>query len=224
MRAFSGCAASWLLGELRSKPSDYYLVGGAVRDVIREQKAPQDLDLVVPNEDTFVHEMLSSHGESRRNRHGNWRYQLESGFHIDVIEPRYFYQNFATPREVLAYFDASVNAIGVRLHDGHVIDPIGGLKDLLAGSVRLPEERWTSMDNFESVHLILRLTRLLKRLRLRLINPELAMAQLPKFGLVDWTELFRLNGITELEARRTVETTLSLSATMSFPDVQAVGV
>jgi len=58
------------------------------------------------------------------------------------------------------------------------------------------------MSDFESVHLTLRLIRLLDRLLLRVINPELALAHLPKFESVDWLELGRLNGVTRDDAKK----------------------
>jgi hypothetical protein len=198
--AFADSRSSALLEELRSKEAEYYLVGGAVRDLIQGAVMPRDIDLIVPNGDEFAHRTLRGFGPSRRNRHGNWRYQLSEDLHVDVIEPRFFYRSFENASDTLSFFDASVNAIGVRLFDGHLLNPINGLGDLLSGEVTLPTERWQSMDDFESVHLTVRLTRLLKRLRLRVVNPELALAHLPKYKSVDWDEVERLNGVSRWDA------------------------
>jgi Poly A polymerase head domain len=198
--AFRASEATWLLEELRATPTDCYLVGGAVRDMILGANCPADLDLIVPNHETFVHGVLDRFGEGRRNRHGNWRYSFANGRHVDVIEPRNFYRQFRSPVEALAFFDTSVNSLGLRLRDGHLLDPRGGLQDLLAGQVSLDADRWTTMDEFESVHLTLRLLRLINKHPLRIVNPSLALAHIEKFRTVEWDQLHRLNGVTRVEA------------------------
>lgn len=206
--AFKTSTATWLLEELRETPTDCYLVGGAVRDMFLGAACPADLDLMVPNRDTFVHGVLARHGRARRNRHGNWRYIFPSGSHVDVIEPRFFYRQFHAPAEALAYFDTSVNAIGLRLHDGDLLDPLGGLQDLFEGQLRLGHDRWTTMNDFESVHLTLRLLRLLRKHPLRVVNPSMALAHAEKFDSVDWNELERLNGMSRVRAYAEVRAVL----------------
>ncbi|WP_315094717.1 hypothetical protein [uncultured Cellulomonas sp.] len=194
--AFSRLGGDSLLSALRSIEDEIYLVGGAVRDALAGTDAPRDLDLMIPNFSTEPHRILRGLADGRQNRHGNWRYVLCDGLQIDVIEPRFFYRNFTSAAGALAYFDASVNAIGFRIGDGCVLDPLGGARDLAKRRVTLPVARWSSMNDFESVHVTLRVARLLSRLALKVVNPSLALDQYSKFDLVDWTELERLNGVS----------------------------
>lgn len=207
-QAFRTSGATWLLQELRAIPTDSYLVGGAVRDMVLGIDSPADIDLMVPNGDTFVHDVLGRHGAVRRNRHGNWRYTFPNGSHVDVIEPRFFYCEFGSPEEALAFFDTSVNSLGLRLRDGHMLNPKRGLQDLLAGQVRLGADRWATMSDFESVHLTLRLFRLIKKHPLHIVNPSMALAHVEKFDTVEWGELSRLNGVSRLEAYAEARTIL----------------
>ncbi len=206
--AFAGMVAVEILRRLENR-SEYYLVGGAVRDLVTRAAPPSDLDIIAPNGDRYIHAVLSEVGRARRNRHGNLRYSLPSGRHIDVIEPRFFYGSFQNAAEALAYFDASVNAIGLRLGDGRLLDPIDGLADLLKGRVALPVARWTQMSDFESVHLAIRLTRLLERVQLEVVNPDIALAHLGKFDKVAWGDLARLDGVTRSEAKARFLTVLA---------------
>lgn len=216
-QAFGAVGGARLLQELRARPSDCFLVGGAVRDALLGVACPADLDLIVPNGDSFVHSVLGRRGVPRRNRHGNWRYTFASGQHVDVIEPRYFYCQFESPVEALRFFDTSVNSVGVRLHDGHVLNPRDGLQDLLAGQVTLFEERWTTMNDFESVHLTLRLLRLIEKHPLDITNPSLAAAHIEKFDAVDWDELSRLNGVSCNQAQAVARATFGRQASLACP-------
>jgi hypothetical protein len=214
-QAFRTAGLAWLLHELRATRADRYLVGGAVRDMILGVDTPADLDLMVPNHDTAIHEMLGRHGAGRRNRHGNWRYTFPSGFHVDVIEPRFFYRHFASPQAALAFFDTSVNSLGLRLHDGHLLNPRRGLQDLLARQVHLSVDRWTTMNDFESVHLTLRLFRLIKKHPLRIVNPSVALAHVEKFETVEWDELSRLNGVNRAHAQAAAREILGYQPSIS---------
>ncbi len=209
-RAFESKGLLNVLHKLR-QGDEYLLVGGAVRDLIMGYPAPKDLDLMVPNGNVHAHRVLGALGPSRRNRHGNWRYFVGSSVHVDVIEPRFFYQPFATSISAVGFFDSSVNAIGIGLHGDRVLDPQQGLRDLDAGQTRLPPERWSAMSDFEGVHLSLRLMRLLRRTGLRVTNPEVAMDQLAKYENVDWTDLRRLNGVDCVTARRELVAVLASS-------------
>ena len=112
-KAFVSHDALALFNDLRRLGGQYWLVGGSVRDSIRGLHPPTDLDLVVPNHSKVVHDLLATYGPSRRNRHGNYRYYLSPDRHVDLIEPRFFYRPFEKVADVLAYFDTSVNALGI---------------------------------------------------------------------------------------------------------------
>lgn len=215
--AFAQKGMQSLLAELRCA-SDAYLVGGAVRDVIRGL-VPQDLDLLICNNDERTHQVLAKFGVAKRNRHLNWRYYIGSRDHVDVIEPQFFYRRFNHACEVLRYFDASVNAIGINLRTSEVLDPLDGLHHLHDGHVWLPPARWQCMNDFESVHLTLRLTRLLERTELRVLNPQAALMHLAKYDTVPWDDLARLNGVTRAAGRQRFLTSMCNRRTVPTPHV-----
>jgi tRNA nucleotidyltransferase/poly(A) polymerase len=201
--AFAALSAGSVLDALRSVPGDrYFLVGGSVRDLLLDE-VPRDLDLVIPNADEEIHRCMRKTGHLvhsvRRNRHGNWRYVFQN-FHVDLIEPRYFYRPFTHPAEVLSFFDASINAVGISLGDGVVLDPIAGVVGIQDRTITLPEERWNGVSDFESVHLVLRILRLLDRFPFLVTNAATLAQHVAKFETVDWRELARLNGLGRPEA------------------------
>ncbi|WP_345522711.1 hypothetical protein [Nocardioides conyzicola] len=199
--AFRQHELSDVLKALSHHRGRYFLVGGAVRDGLLGEPA-NDLDIAVPNDDEFAHLLFSTISSGAQNRHGNWRFELPSGQHVDLIQPQNFYKPFRTVLSMLAFFDTSVNAIGIDLGDpDHILDPIDGIDGLRRGQLTLPHERWTTLNDFESVHLALRTLRLLGRHPLTLSNPSLLRAQIPKFDLVEWSDLYRLNRISRGQAR-----------------------
>lgn len=206
-RIFGSWDAGDLLSDLRRGGDGVYLTGGSVRDFILDSP-PSDLDLIVPNGDPFVDLTLTRYGACRVNRHGNRHYRLGNGLKVDVIEPQNFYKPFRSAVDVLGYFDASVNAIGIDIHSGGILDPLNGSQDLVSGLVRLPLARWISMDAFEGVHLLLRLCRLLERHDLRVVNTACAEAIAPLVWEVDWSDLGRLHGFSRAAAARRVDTIL----------------
>ena len=198
--------ASWdaltMLTDLQRGSEGVFLAGGSVRDFVVGSPS-SDIDLIVPNGDSFVDQVLEKYGSCKVNRHGNRHYRLGNGLKVDVIEPRLFYRPFGSASEALRYFDASVNAIGIDVSSGRVLDPLNGSNDLVRGLVRLPTERWSSMGEFEGVHLLLRLCRLLERHNLRVVNTDCAESIAPLVWRVDWSDLGRLHGFSrEVAARR----------------------
>jgi hypothetical protein len=143
------------------------------------------------------------------NRHGNRRYTAPSGFGVDVIQPACFYKNFESPEETIRYFDISVNAIGVRVLDGSLFDPIGGVGDIRRRQVRTTQPRWQEMSDFESVHLVLRLVRYVDRYKLTLLDPHVVAEHLPKLDVVEWHDLERLHQMSRSEARARILQVLS---------------
>lgn len=215
-RIFGSWGAGGILTELRGVTDGVYLVGGSVRDFILASP-PSDLDLIVPNGQPLVDMILARYGVCKVNRHGNRHYRLGNGLKIDVIEPRNFYRPFQSANDVLSFFDTSVNAIGVNIATGHLLDPLDGSHDLASGVVRLPQARWTSMNAFESVHLLLRLCRLLERHDLHVIDTARAEAIVPLVWEVDWSDLARLHGLSRsAAARRIDQTILQRSAVPSY--------
>ncbi|WP_032389286.1 hypothetical protein [Rhodococcoides fascians] len=210
-RTFGLFQAQDLLRKLQDQKIDFWMVGGAVRDLAIGGTKPLDIDLVVPNQSAALHHVLKGYGTQSRNRHGNYRYELVCGTHVDVIEPRFFYGNFTTISETVEFFDASVNAIAISCTTGDLVDPLGGLEDIRKRRIQLPVGRWSSMSDFESVHLALRLSRLVKRFDLTVINPKMLAEQVSKFETVDWVDLKRLHGFGLGEGLNRVRYVLSQS-------------
>lgn len=187
---------SMALATLAELGGERYVVGGAIRDILLGQSWISDVDLMVTNEDDEVHRILERFGRPRRNRHGNCRYVFPDGRHLDVIEPRFFYGVHATAYDALKMFDASVNAIGARLHDFRMLDPLSGIDDLTSRRVTLPLARWTSATQFEGAHLTVRLARLLSRHQLELDAARTASLHARAFRDDFWPDLERLNGLS----------------------------
>lgn len=175
-----------------------YVVGGAVRDYFLGTN-PTDLDVIIPNDDETLTIALSRLYPSRVNRHGNKRY-CAGGRNVDVIRPKYFYKNFSTAEEAISYFDISVNALGVRLHDGLLIEPWNGVADIAKRQVRSIQKRWQEANDFEFVHLMLRLLRYVERYQLRFLEPEIIANGIHRLHSVPWDDIARLHALTKHEA------------------------
>lgn len=182
-----------ILHELRRIEPKALVVGGACRDFALGEKGMSDLDLIVPNRSIACYEYFAQY-PVRVNRHGNFRFYLPGGQTIDVIEPRRFYRSFLNARDALSFFDLSVNAVAVEIGSGDVLDPLGGINDCFNRTVTLPPARWTSMSDFETVHLLMRLLRYVRRHDLAINNIDLAVRAAEKVFAIEWSEIARLNG------------------------------
>jgi tRNA nucleotidyltransferase/poly(A) polymerase len=188
---------------IASSGVDGYVVGGAVRDCFLNVK-PTDLDIIIPNDDGRLGEMIDRHYPFRVNRHGNRRYWID-GRTMDVIKPRSFYKPFTSVEDAIAYFDVSVNALGVRLADGYLIEKHTALADIRCRRVRTTGARWAEANDFEFVHLMLRLVRYVDRYRLRFVEPEIIAEGLHRLDFVDWSEVVRFHSLSRAEARIRLE-------------------
>ncbi|CDK00259.1 hypothetical protein MIC448_230002 [Microbacterium sp. C448] len=203
-RTFARFSLGAVLHELRVLDANVFLVGGAVRDALRNPDlAPVDIDLMTTEDFNTLQSAFRSLGTPRVNRHGNQRYLLKDGRHLDLIHTRRFYGRAATVEEALRHFDASVNALGVSVNGrDSILDPLNGVRDLRDGRLTLPSARWVPSDPFEDVHVLLRTIRLVERTELRVANPDLASSHRRRFGEVDWVDLQRLNGFGRDVAER----------------------
>lgn len=201
--AFERLGAIGILEELRAAAVPAFLVGGAVRDLLLDESSvPKDIDLMVAGKLASAREVLDRLGAPRINRHKNLRYILSSGLHIDVMDSTQFYGQARSVARALEYFDVSANAVAVELQTGDLLDPLCGRDLLMEGWVWLPVDRWVSVSPLEDVHVLLRAMRLVDRLGVRILNPEVASPHRSQFDHADWVELERLNGFGREEAER----------------------
>lgn len=203
-RTFARFDLSDLLQNLRNRSADVYLVGGAVRDAVRNSDlSPVDVDLMTSGDIDSFRDAFESIGAPRLNRHGNMRFALPCGRHLDLIHTGRFYGRAGSVEHALSYFDASVNALAVHISGADsILDPLGGMDDLAKGRLTLPTLRWTPGDAFEDVHVLLRTIRLVERTELQIANPHLAVPHRRRFDEVDWADLLRLNGFGREAAER----------------------
>lgn len=194
-----------------------WIVGGAVRDYALGMQRPQDLDMVAEDAAFGVTvRLLRRHYASRPNRHGNPRFSLPGGSHLDLWSPRRFYKGFTSVEEMLAYFDLSVNAVGVNVSGGAVVDPTGGLDDLSRNRATLHAERWSEASTDEAAILCLRLARLLQRRSLAISNPAVCLLRFAALHSVSADVVARYGHGSSAEVAR------SLSRRLGRP-VPAVG-
>jgi hypothetical protein len=108
------------------------------------------------------------------------------------------------------HFDFSVNAIGIRLDSGEVLDPVGGIADLECGQVTLLEKRWTKSRPVESRILCLRLLKLLYRYPgLAVRNRGLALDALQYIDLVPAHLARRYVAVSAIDAATMLRSTLA---------------
>ncbi|MCL2768634.1 MAG: HD domain-containing protein [Solirubrobacterales bacterium] len=155
-----------------------WLVGGAVRDRALGREGAVDLDVVVEGDAREAAAALA--GALRRagerparfalsEEFGAWRVVARrGGWHVD-IEPLHG-EGLA---QDLARRDFTVNAIAEPLEGGEPIDPLGGLRDLEAGRLRLASGRALREDPLR----VLRLARMTIELGLRAERDAVRAAQ-----------------------------------------------
>jgi tRNA nucleotidyltransferase/poly(A) polymerase len=198
---FDRFGIGWALDRLRRNTAEVFIVGGAVRDALRDPShPPTDIDLMTAGSLNEIASALGPLGVPHTNRHGNLRFELEHGRHMDLIHTRQFYGRARSVPRALEFFDASINAVAVSIADPQLIDPLGGARHLAEGEMLLPRARWRVSDPFEDVHVVLRILRLVARTGIRVRNPEVARPHRLWFANVDWADLERLNGFGREEA------------------------
>jgi putative nucleotidyltransferase with HDIG domain len=130
-----------------------FLVGGAVRDLLRGHKA-QDWDLAtdaLPQEViAMFHRVIPTgikHGTVTVHFKGRslevTTYRTESGYHDGRRPDRVDYA--ARIEEDLSRRDFTMNAVAIPLPQGPVVDPFNGIEDIKAGIIRCvgnPQERF----------------------------------------------------------------------------------
>jgi tRNA nucleotidyltransferase (CCA-adding enzyme) len=131
-----------------------YLVGGAVRDLLRGADAV-DLDVAVESDARSVARALAERldGEAREHERFGTATVRSDGLSLDLATTRRetYSEPGALPEveeaglaEDLARRDFSINAMALGLTGddlGHLYDPLGGLRDLDSGNVRVLHER-----------------------------------------------------------------------------------
>lgn len=131
-----------------------YLVGGAVRDLLRGAEAV-DLDVAVEGDARSMARALAERlgGETREHERFGTATIRADGLLLDLAATRreVYPEPGALPvvegarlTEDLARRDFSINAMALGLTGddlGHLYDPLGGLEDLESGSIRVLHER-----------------------------------------------------------------------------------
>ena len=164
--AWTGLA---FLADVRRAGGTAYAVGGAVRDLALGH-APKDLDVVVCGVDgDRLGELLSRTGKVSfvGRAFGVFKWTPPSGETVDVGMPREErstgpgHRDFEVVcsedlpiEEDLARRDFTFNAVAIRLPDGLVIDPFGGLTDLdqsILRAVGRPEHRFEEDPDTHSI-------------------------------------------------------------------------
>lgn len=118
--------------DLTLVPAPAYLVGGAVRDaLLGRPRHPLDLDIVVPGDAVAVARRLAHH-------HGGGFVVLDPERQIArVVLPQatldVAHQMGPDLETDLGRRDFRVNALAYDLHQGRLLDPLGGVADLAAG-------------------------------------------------------------------------------------------
>jgi tRNA nucleotidyltransferase (CCA-adding enzyme) len=129
-----------------------YVVGGAVRDWLLGLDAIDDLDFVVEGDAiAFAHALRARRGGEVREytKFGTATWHSESAS-VDLAMARS--ETYAHPAALPAVSpaklevdlrrrDFTINAMAMRLTDGAVIDPLGGLTDLRSGVMRVIHAR-----------------------------------------------------------------------------------
>jgi tRNA nucleotidyltransferase (CCA-adding enzyme) len=117
-------------------PASAYLVGGAVRDALLERKgAYLDLDFVVSEKSVEIAREIARH-------YGVGFVVLDEGRQIArVVFPQgtldFALQEGATLEKDLHRRDFTINAIAYNLRQQRAFDPLGGIKDLQLGLIRM---------------------------------------------------------------------------------------
>ncbi|MCL2804493.1 MAG: CCA tRNA nucleotidyltransferase [Treponema sp.] len=126
---------------------ELYLVGGAVRDMLRGKKI-HDWDLATSATPEEVTGMMRSAGGKvipTGIKHGTVTVIYKAQMEITTFRTEADYTDgrrpdkvhyAATIKEDLSRRDFTMNAIALRLTDGEIADPFGGAKDIKAGIIR----------------------------------------------------------------------------------------
>jgi putative nucleotidyltransferase with HDIG domain len=127
-----------------------YLVGGAVRDIIRDQK-PNDWDLATDAPPAEVIELFRGRGLRAAViptgiQHGTVTLRYRGGeYEITTFRSESVYRDGRHPESVcfaktieedLSRRDFTMNAIALALPGGEAVDPFGGCEDIKAGRIR----------------------------------------------------------------------------------------
>lgn len=138
---------------------ELYLVGGTVRDTLREGGADEDLDFATSAPPEVTERLVSDWADAvwlTGARFGTvsavkdgWKLEITT-FRSDVYESgsRHPTVTFSSDVEAdLSRRDFTVNAMAVRLSDRAFVDPFGGAADLQNGVLRTPLDPETSFGD-----------------------------------------------------------------------------
>jgi hypothetical protein len=153
-----------------------FFVGGAVRNHLMDlpPEIVADVDFICADGlPSIAWEELEVVAATSRTPFGNPSLTLCKGGRVDLFPAATPTGTPVTLEQALGFCDASVNAIAVSAHNGQVVDPLGGRKDLRAGKARLIEACWATLPT-EMYSMLLKPIGMQRVLGLGLDNVEFA--------------------------------------------------
>lgn len=201
-----------------------WIVGGAVRDRLRGAVAVSDFDLVVAGDVRQEARRLARAADGAAfplsDEFGAWRVVPRSGdWHADINPLR-----GESIEDDLRLRDFTINALAEPLAGGTVVDPLGGLRDLELGRLRLAAADSLERDPLRAI----RLVRLSSELDLHPDEAALAAARRAAPGLVEvagervYAELSRILASDRAVAGLRLLGELGLTAVI-LPEIEALG-
>lgn len=128
---------SFLLEQLNC---EIYLTGSSIRHAILEEGIYSDCDLIIQNNVTQLQELsLRSSLKLAKNSYGDMRF-AQDGVRFDVMSC--MSSTELAVAKVLKTFDFSVNQVACELRSGKIIDPCGGVADILQGKLGVNKPAW----------------------------------------------------------------------------------
>lgn len=120
---------------LDSEPGNFFVAGGALRELFCGKKLSGDIDLFVSQSaQIMLSEIIRNRGNAFYNQFGSTRWfpTVGDSFYYDIIRFDDFYHGLwkcIDILDVLNQFDITANAIAVDLNNGEFYNPVNGVRD-----------------------------------------------------------------------------------------------
>jgi hypothetical protein len=173
---------------------DYYIFGGTLRRTLMSSEAECDLDIMVPNGDKRIFQLLDKHRvpyalNRRKHRRYSW-----NGLQFDINHPQEWCENFKDISDALRYFDLRINSLAYHVQTKTIIDPNGMVVSRSYCDPGINWKRWRSMPSLELAILAIRLHRILMecpQLQLNKTDIDILLKDVvPVVASVDWLGLY----------------------------------